>query len=129
MLRFGTPHAWRQRGGLPEGFFSSGETTESAAAITEASTEEVDQRWILVRYSYPSTPELLAHKVIPLVQSQLAEQLGSAVDEPPGHAGHTAGWHRLLVRWRWIHPPNGGRPPVDAKLVMLIEQMARKNPG
>ena len=29
-----------------------------------------------LRYRYPSTPEQLAHKVIPLVQGQLAEQLG-----------------------------------------------------
>jgi transposase InsO family protein len=38
-------------------------------------------------------------------------------------------WHRRLVRWRWTYPPRGGRPPVDAKLVVLIEQMARENPG
>jgi hypothetical protein len=38
-------------------------------------------------------------------------------------------WHRRLVRWRWTYPPKGGRPPVDAKLVALIGQMARENPG
>jgi len=38
-------------------------------------------------------------------------------------------WHRRLVRWRWTYPHRGGRPPVDAKLVVLIEQMARENPG
>jgi ATP-binding cassette, subfamily B, bacterial len=38
-------------------------------------------------------------------------------------------WHRRLVRWRWTYPPEGGRPPVDAKLVVLIGQMARENPG
>jgi hypothetical protein len=38
-------------------------------------------------------------------------------------------WHRRLVRWRWTYPPNGGRPPLDAKLVVLIEQMARENPA
>jgi putative transposase len=38
-------------------------------------------------------------------------------------------WHRRLVRCRWTYPPKTGRPPVDAKLVMLIEQMARENPG
>lgn len=37
-------------------------------------------------------------------------------------------WHRRLVRWRWTYPPEGGRPPVDARLVALIEQMARENP-
>ena len=34
-------------------------------------------------------------------------------------------WHRRLVRWRWTYPHRGGRPPVDAKLVVLIVQMAR----
>jgi putative transposase len=38
-------------------------------------------------------------------------------------------WHRRLVRWRWTYPPKGGRPPVDARIVVLIEQMARENPG
>jgi putative transposase len=38
-------------------------------------------------------------------------------------------WHRRLVRWRWTYPAKGGRPPVDAKLVVLIEQLARENPG
>jgi putative transposase len=39
------------------------------------------------------------------------------------------GWHRRLVRWRWAYPPKTGRPPVDARLAALIEQMARENPG
>lgn len=37
-------------------------------------------------------------------------------------------WHRL-VRWRWTYPSRGGRPPVNARLTMLIEQMAQENPG
>ena len=37
--------------------------------------------------------------------------------------------HRRLVRWRWTYPRRGGRPPVDARLTLLIEQMARENPG
>jgi hypothetical protein len=39
------------------------------------------------------------------------------------------GWHRRLIRWRWTYPHRGGRPPVDAKLTVLIGQMARENPG
>ena len=38
-------------------------------------------------------------------------------------------WHRRLVRWRWTYRHRGGRPPVDARLAVLIEQMARENPG
>jgi putative transposase len=38
-------------------------------------------------------------------------------------------WHRRLVRWRWTYPRTGGRPPVAARIAMLIEQMARENPG
>jgi len=38
-------------------------------------------------------------------------------------------WHRRLVRWRWTYRSGGGRPPVDARLVVLIGQMARENPG
>ena len=38
-------------------------------------------------------------------------------------------WHRRLVRRRWTYPHRGGRPPVDARLTLLIEQMALENPG
>jgi hypothetical protein len=38
-------------------------------------------------------------------------------------------WHRRLVRWRWTYPHRGGRPPVDARVAVLIEQMVRENPG
>src|SRR5260221_1832147 len=43
--------------------------------------------------------------------------------------GTVLGWHRRLVRWHWTYPHRGGRPPVNAKLAMLIEQMAREDPG
>jgi putative transposase len=36
-------------------------------------------------------------------------------------------WHRRLVRWRWTYPRRGGRPPADARIAVLIEQMAREN--
>ena len=38
-------------------------------------------------------------------------------------------WHRWLVRWRWIYPHEGGRPPVDVRVAVLIEQMAQEIPG
>jgi len=38
-------------------------------------------------------------------------------------------WHRRLIRWRWTYPHRGGRPPVNPRIAVLIEQMARENPG
>ncbi|WP_344588637.1 hypothetical protein [Actinomadura vinacea] len=38
-------------------------------------------------------------------------------------------WHRRLVCWRWTYSHRGGRPPVDTRLVVLIERMVRENPG
>ncbi len=38
-------------------------------------------------------------------------------------------WHRRLIRRRWTYPRHRGRPPIDAKLAVLIEQMARENPA
>jgi transposase InsO family protein len=38
-------------------------------------------------------------------------------------------WHRRLIRWRWTYPHRGGRPTIDARLAVLIEQMARENPS
>jgi hypothetical protein len=53
----------------------------------------------------------------------------AAAAGPAGNARHADGWHRRLGRGRWTYPRLGGRPPVDAKLAMLIEQMAGENPG
>jgi putative transposase len=33
------------------------------------------------------------------------------------------------LRWRWTYGHKAGRPPVDAKVAALIEQMARENPA
>ena len=38
-------------------------------------------------------------------------------------------WHRRLVRWRRAYPSRGGRPPFNARLTVLIGQMAQENPG
>jgi putative transposase len=38
-------------------------------------------------------------------------------------------WHRRMVRWHWTYPHAGGRPLIDCKLAILIEQMARENPS
>ena len=38
-------------------------------------------------------------------------------------------WHRRLIRWRLTYPRRGGRPPVDPRIAVLIEQMAQDNPG
>ena len=35
----------------------------------------------------------------------------------------------LQLCWRWTYPRRGGRPPVDARVAVLIEQMTRENPG
>ncbi len=43
--------------------------------------------------------------------------------------GTLLGWHRRLVRWRWTYPHRGGRPPIDARVAVLVEQMARENPA
>ena len=36
---------------------------------------------------------------------------------------------RRLVRWRWTYPHRSGRPPVDNRLAVLIEQVVRENPN
>lgn len=38
-------------------------------------------------------------------------------------------WHRRLVGWRWTYPRRGGRPPIDVRLALLTEQIARENLG
>jgi transposase InsO family protein len=38
-------------------------------------------------------------------------------------------WHRRLVARHWTYPKRPGRPPIDAAIVALVEQMVRDNPG
>ena len=39
-------------------------------------------------------------------------------------------WHRAGFRgyWRWISRPQGGRPPIDTELRVLIRRMSVENP-
>src|ERR687890_1792554 len=36
-------------------------------------------------------------------------------------------WHRRLVAKKWTYPSRSGRPPVNATIAALIEQLAREN--
>jgi putative transposase len=38
-------------------------------------------------------------------------------------------WHRRLVHWRCTYPHKERGPCVDAQIAVLIEEMARENPG
>ena len=42
--------------------------------------------------------------------------------------GTLLSWHRRMVRWHWTCP-HRGRPPIGTKVVVLIGQMARDDPG
>src|SRR5215469_8721955 len=42
--------------------------------------------------------------------------------------GTLLGWHRRLVRRKWIYPRGPGRPPVPAEVRALVEQLAGENP-
>jgi putative transposase len=42
--------------------------------------------------------------------------------------GTLLAWHRRLVRKKWTYPRVSGRPPVQAEMRALVEQLARQNP-
>jgi len=42
--------------------------------------------------------------------------------------GTLLAWHRRLVRRKWTYPKARGRPPVQAEVRALVEQLARQNP-
>jgi hypothetical protein len=54
----------------------------------------------------------------------------------PGHLrahrivtpGTLLAWHRGLARKKWAYPGTPGRPPVEAEVRALVEQLARQNP-
>jgi putative transposase len=45
-----------------------------------------------------------------------------------GRPATLLGWHRDLVRRRWIYSHQCGRPPVAAELRALVLRLARENP-
>src|SRR5215471_10502134 len=51
-----------------------------------------------------------------------------AAEVPAGDAGHAAGLAPAAGPLAVDLPSPGGRPPVDARLAALIEQMTRENP-
>jgi hypothetical protein len=54
----------------------------------------------------------------------------AAAARSPADAGHPAARALLAGPMRWAYPHRGGRRPVDdARLAVLIGQMARENPG
>ena len=99
----------------------------SASAALEK-FEKPGDHWIAVRWRQNPRPRLeWADCAVLAAQARLIPgPLRTSRLVTPGTVLRR---HRRLVHWRWTYPHKERRPCVDAQIAVLIEEMARENPG